>query len=103
MGAYDVIGYDQAVSKPLLETLKRLDPKTIAINYSPNDVLADGLSLGMYQLLNKYLTGTPYAERLISAEPIINAVRTRKTPTEIERIKTAIRTTEQLYGETFEF
>ncbi|GAB4581663.1 MAG: Xaa-Pro peptidase family protein [Anaerolineales bacterium] len=103
VGAYNVIGYDEAVSKPLLETLHRLDPKSIAINYSPNDVLADGLTLGMYQLLNQYLTGTPYPERLTSAENLINALRTRKTPAEIERIRTAIRTTEKLYFETFEF
>ncbi|NUM48778.1 MAG: aminopeptidase P family protein [Anaerolineales bacterium] len=103
VGAYDVIGYDEAVSKPLLDILRRFDPKVIAINYSMNDVLADGLTLGMYQLLNKYLTGTPYAERLTSAENIINALRTRKTSAEIERIRTAIHTTEKLYFETFEF
>jgi Xaa-Pro aminopeptidase len=102
VGAYDVIGYDQAVSVPLLETLRRLDPQSIAINYSPNDVLADGLTLGMYQLLNQYLTGTPYAERLTSAEKIISALRTRKTRAEIARIQTAIHTAEKLYFETFE-
>ncbi len=102
VGAYDVIGYDEAISPPLLEVLHRLDPKTIAINYSSDDVLADGLTFGMYQLLTKYLQGTPYATRLISAEHIINALRTRKTPTEVAHIRTAIRTTEQLYGETFE-
>ncbi|HNB53907.1 MAG TPA: Xaa-Pro peptidase family protein [Anaerolineales bacterium] len=103
VGAYDVIGYDEAVSKPLLETLRRLDPQTIAINYSPNDVLADGLTLGMYQLLNQYLTGTSYSERLTSAENIISALRTRKTPAEVARIQTAINTAEKLYFETFEF
>lgn len=101
VGAYEVLGYDQAISQPLLETLHRLEPQSIAINYSSNDVLADGLTLGMYQLLNNYLTGTPYADRLISAENIINALRARKTPTEIERVRTAIRTTEQIYAETF--
>jgi len=103
VGAYDVIGYDEGVSQPLLKTLNRLDPKSIAINYSTNDVLADGLSLGMYQLLNKYLQGTPFAGRLTSAENLISALRCRKTPAEVERIRTAIRTTEQLYFETFEY
>lgn len=103
VGAYEVIGYDEAVSKPLLETLHRLDPQSIAINYSPNDVLADGLTLGMYQLLNQYLTGTPFAGRLTSAEKIISALRTRKTPAEVARIQTAIHTAEKLYFETFEF
>ncbi|MCB9136022.1 MAG: aminopeptidase P family protein [Anaerolineales bacterium] len=102
VGAYTVIGYDEAVSVPLLETLHRLDPQSIAINFSENDVLADGLTLGMSHLLKKYLTGTPYAERLTSAEHIIHALRARKSPAEVDRIRTAIRTTERFYGETFE-
>jgi hypothetical protein len=36
----------------------------------------------MYEMLVGYLSGTPYADRLISAEPVINALRGRKTQTE---------------------
>ena len=41
-GAYEtVIDYHKGISTPLRETLARLDPQTIAINYSKSDVLAD--------------------------------------------------------------
>jgi Xaa-Pro aminopeptidase len=102
-GAYPtVIAYDESIRPELLRTLDRLDPRHIALNYSVNDVHADGLSYGLYQVLMKYLAGTPFAERLTSAEPIINALRGRKTPAEIKRIKAAINTTLHIYQRTID-
>ena len=103
-GAYPtVIAYDESIRPELLRTLDRLDPRQIALNYSVNDVHADGLGHGLYQVLKGYLEGTPFAERVLSAEPIISALRGRKTPGEIERIKEAIQTTLQIYQCTFDF
>jgi Xaa-Pro aminopeptidase len=102
-GAYDtVLFYDQAIKPELLKELGRLHPNQIAINYSLDDVHADGLSYGMYHLLCKYLENTPYASRLVSAEKIHSALRGRKTPQEIERIKKAIRTTYSIFERTFD-
>jgi Xaa-Pro aminopeptidase len=101
--AYDrVIPYDESIRPALLEQLERLDPETIAINYSENDVLADGLSHGMYMNLTRMLEGTPFADRLISAEHIISALRGRKTKTEVERIKAAVASTLAVYEKAFE-
>jgi Xaa-Pro aminopeptidase len=57
----------------------------------------------MYEFLCEYLKDTPYAERLISAEPLVNALRGRKTPAELERIRTAVEITNEIYQKTFEF
>ncbi len=104
LGIYDeVITYHEAFSKPLLELLARLDPQQIALNYSTNDSHADGLTHGLYLLLQKYLAGTPWTERLVTAEPIILALRGRKTPAEVARIRTAIDTTFEIYNRAFEF
>ncbi|MGB5050990.1 MAG: M24 family metallopeptidase [Caldilineaceae bacterium] len=103
-GAYDeVIGYDEGVSAPLLDLLRRLDPQQIALNYSVNDAHADGLGHGLYLQLLAYFAETPFAGRVISAEPIISALRGRKTAVEVERIRQAIHTTFELYNRTFEF
>ena len=103
-GAYDeVIGYDQGVSGPLLDVLRRLDPQQIALNYSANDAHADGLGHGLFLQLMDYFAGTPFAERVISAEPIVTRLRGRKTGVEVERIRQAIRTTFELYNRTYEF
>jgi Xaa-Pro aminopeptidase len=103
-GAYDtILHYDQSIQPELLGVLERLDPKRIAINYSIDDVHADGLSYGMYQLLCRYLDGTPYRSRLASAEKLHSALRGRKTSQEIERIRAAIRTTSSIFERTFDF
>jgi Xaa-Pro aminopeptidase len=103
-GAYDeILHYDQSIQPELIRVLQRLNPNRIAINYSLNDVHADGLSYGMYQLLCKYLKGTPYLSKLESAEKLHSALRGRKTTQEIQSIRNAIRTTFTIFQRTFEF
>jgi len=98
-GGYDtVIGYHESLREPLLQVLQRLDPQFIAINYSENDPAADGLTYGMFGLLFKHLAKTPYAQRLISAEDVIGALRGRKSYGELARIRQAIASTEQIFS-----
>ncbi len=104
VGAYPtVLPYDQSIKPVLLEVIQRLKPQKIAINTSTNDVLADGLSHGMYQTLCGYLEDTPYLERLVPAEPVIAALNGRKTSVEIDRIRAAVLETEEIYQQTFAF
>ena len=100
LGAYtNVIAYHEGIRPPLLDALADYAPRSIAINYSEDDVAADGLSHGMYRLLTSYLDNTPWADGLVSAAPIIAALRGRKTPTEIERVRRAVATTESVFDE----
>jgi Xaa-Pro aminopeptidase len=99
----EIIGYDTAVSGPLREAITRLNPDRIAVNTSRNNVHADGLTHAMYEFLREYLAGTPYADRLVSAEPVINALRGRKTPAELARIRKAVEITNEIYEKTFAF
>jgi len=104
LGIFDsVLGYDEGIREHLLETLQRINPDKVAVNTSHNNVQADGLTHAMYEMLVGYLSGTPYADRLVSAEPIINALRGRKTPTEVERIRKAVKITDEIYRKTFDF
>jgi Xaa-Pro aminopeptidase len=99
----EILGYDTAVSDVLRNTITRLNPDRIAVNTSRNNVHADGLTHAMYELLRDYLKGTPYADKLISAEPVINALRGRKTSVELERIRKAVEITDEIYKKTFDF
>ncbi len=99
----EILGYDTAVSELLRTTITRLNPDRIAVNTSKNNVHADGLTHAMYEFLQEYLAGTPYANRLISAEPIINALRGRKTPAELARVHKAVAITNEIYEKTFKF
>lgn len=99
----EIYGYDKSVRDLLRETIIRLTPDRIAVNTSRNNVHADGLTHAMYQFLTEYLAETPYAERLVSAEPIINSLRGRKTPAELERIRRAVQITDEIFHKTFAF
>jgi Xaa-Pro aminopeptidase len=93
----EVIPYVQGIREPLVEVLGRIDPRTLAVNFSLDDVKADGLTHGMFLLLQEHLASTVYAERLVIAADIIRALRGRKTPGEIERMRRAIETTDEIF------
>lgn len=93
---HEVIAYDQGISADLTAVLQRLNPQTIGLNYSVDDKTADGLTHGMWLMLHDLLRGTPFPERFTSAAALLGKLRARKTPTEVERIKVAIATTEEI-------
>ncbi len=102
LGAYQkVISCDQAIQTFLLSELNRLQPETIAINFSRNNVMADGLTVGLYEILKDMLFDTNFFQGLVSAEQIISALNGRKTSTEIERVRAAILATEEIYQQTY--
>jgi Xaa-Pro aminopeptidase len=92
----EVIGYDEDIRGPLLDALRRLDPKSIGLNYSTDDVTADGLTHGHWLLLQELLRGTPYLDRLTSAAPLLAKLRGRKSPGEVARIRRAVAVTEDI-------
>ena len=95
-GVYDkVISYDESIKESLLQVLNELNPKQIAINYSIDNIAADGITHGMWIRLTKMLEGTVFADRLISSENLLAALRGRKTAAEIERIKRAVNISEE--------
>ncbi len=99
----EILGYDKSIRDLLRGTITRLDPQQVAVNTSRNNVHADGLTHAMYEFLKEYLANTPYADRLVSAEPVINALRGRKTPTEQARIRRAVEITEEIFQKTFDY
>lgn len=98
----EVIPYHESIRPPLLSVLERINPERIAINYSKDDVQSDGLTVGLYQVLLDILEGTPFKDRLVSSEKVITALRGRKTQSEIDRIRQAVLTTEEIFKETYE-
>jgi Xaa-Pro aminopeptidase len=99
-GCYEeIIGYVQGSRANLLAVLDRLQPRQIALNYSTSDHTADGITHGMFLLFQQLLAGTPYADRIVSAAPMLAELRARKLPIEVERIRAAVRRTEQVFDQ----
>ncbi len=100
LGHYtEIIPYVKGIGEPLRATLSRLDPRRLAVNYSVDDELADGLTHGMYLLLESTLGGTPYAQRLVSSEGIVSRLRSRKLEPELTRIVRACAETVDVFAQ----
>ena len=97
VGGYEVIGYDQSIKPALVETVERLAPRSIALNYSRSDSAADGLTHGLWLELQETLAETPFPERFRSSEAIVNALRGRKSSGEVGRIRDAVGETEEIF------
>ncbi|MGB2983616.1 MAG: M24 family metallopeptidase [Candidatus Bipolaricaulia bacterium] len=94
-----IVPYDEAISERLRDVLGALDPAQIAIDVSESDVATDGMTVGMRGLLDRYLEGTPYVDRFVSAERVVARLRGRKLPGEVDRIRSAIGVTEEILDE----
>lgn len=98
LGVYSQVrSYVESINFDLLSALRHLDPSSIALNYSTDSEIADGLSHGMYLLLRDLLKETGYEERIVSSEPLVSRLRARKTDSEINAIMSAIRETEDIF------
>lgn len=99
-GLYDeVISYRNEGVKPhLQEWLHKLDPQKIAVDFSRDVPSADGLTHGMYLYLNEVL-GDAYAARFVSAERLVVSLIGKKLPMEIDALRTAVLTTQQIIDE----
>lgn len=97
----EVIPYVQGISGALLEVLEReVSPGgRIAVNFSANDEKADGLSHGMFLMLEQILDGTRFEGSLVTAEQIAGDLRGRKSPEEMRRILFAVAQTQELFSE----
>ena len=93
----EVVPYVQGIGPELLRVLGAVPGPRIAINYSENDVMADGLSHGLYLMLRRLLQGTSH--ELVSAEAIVGELRGVKTESEVRLIREAIRETERIFRE----
>lgn len=94
-----VISYDEDVAPALREVLTAWDPAAIALDYSPDNVVADGLGHGLWLALHRRLAGTSFPERFVSADPLISRLRAVKTAGEQARLAAALRTAERFWAE----
>lgn len=98
LGAYDrVVPYDESFRPALVHELERFRPHTLALNYSESDPAADGLTHGLWLTLDDVLGSTRAADRVVSSERIVSALRGRKSPGEVDRVRAAVAETEEIF------
>ena len=96
----EVIPYTDSMTAAFRDVVAGYDPRRIALNYSPSDPAADGLTHGMWLRLQEMLAGTPYADHLESSETFLGRFRATKTPSELARMRAALRAAEEIWATT---
>jgi len=99
----DVIGYISDFKAPLIQLLKQINPKKIAVNYSIDSEICDGLTHGMYLILYNILKEMGLENNMISAENIVSSLREQKSQTEIEIMKKAVDIADEILKDTADF
>jgi Xaa-Pro aminopeptidase len=98
-----VTGYVEGIKGDLQSYLKALGPASIAVNFSRNSEVCDGLTHGMYLILEDILSEIGFQDRLVSSEKLTSSLKARKTGTEVARMKKAISHTLDIFGMVNDF
>jgi len=97
-GVFDeVIAYTNGLEPAFLELYARVAPKRFALNYSSEDSLWDGLTVGWYRWLERVLGVEELQQKAVPALGVFEELRSIKSPTEIDRLKRAMEITLEVY------
>lgn len=103
-GVFDeVIAFPVSFTDTLAEVILKKKPEVIALDYSLENPSADGLSLGMYHLLEEAFKKADYQGKIVSAENIIVRVRGIKSEEEISKIRKACLEAEKIFNDAKSF
>ncbi len=87
--------------KTLLEIIG--NNNTIGLNYSEDDPMADGCTIGLYNRLKNTIDNLKYNCEIVSAESVSTVLRERKNQYELDNIIKAIEITKDIYDEAKNF
>jgi Xaa-Pro aminopeptidase len=104
LGVYGtILPHVTGLRDPFHQVMKQINPNLIAVNFSKDSEIADGITHGMFLTLVELLGSVGMEGRIVSSEKVVSALRQRKTETELRNIKEAINATLQIYDESFHF
>ena len=95
----EILTFVQDFKEPFLEVIKRLEPKTVALNFSFKDPMADGVTHGRFETLKKLLRQASPGVKIVSAEGIIGSLISTKTGLERERVQKAVDAIVEIFKE----
>ncbi|MCI4398484.1 MAG: aminopeptidase P family protein [Acidobacteria bacterium] len=98
-----VITFVQDFKEPFLDYLRKETPRKVAVNFSLNDPSADGIPHGRFLQLESMLRQVSPDVEIVSAEPIIAALISKKSPLELAAIQEAVDHTVAIFQEIHAF
>ena len=94
-----VATFVQDFKEPFLAYLRKSPLKKVAVNFSMNDPSADGIPHGRFLQLEAMIREASPNVEIISAEPIILSLISRKSPLELAAIQEAVNHTVAIFEE----
>jgi Xaa-Pro aminopeptidase len=94
-------GATAGISERLQEAVTSMPHGRIALNYSMEAHLCDGLTEGRYRSLMRIFTDLEGEAEFVSSDSFLTRVRSIKSPGEVDAIRRAIDTTQDIYAEVF--
>jgi Xaa-Pro aminopeptidase len=95
----EILTFVQDFKEPFLQLMTRLAPKSVALNYSVRDPIADGITHGRFENLKKLLRQASPGVKIVPADAIIGALISTKTDLERERVQKAVDVTVEIFKE----
>ncbi|WP_040213228.1 M24 family metallopeptidase [Clostridium polynesiense] len=96
-----VVAYEKSLSEVLIKTIDEINPKKLALNTSLSDATSDGLTCGLYMMLQDMLGKERLSKIEVSSENVIRELRSVKSDTEVEYLRKSIQITNDIYDEVF--
>jgi hypothetical protein len=90
-----VTDFEETLTKVLASLMSA---QKIALNFSQYDPSSDGLTYSQYLLLQRVFKNIDYKGTTVSSEPLMKKVRSKKSDTEVEKIKKAACNSLKLVG-----
>jgi Xaa-Pro aminopeptidase len=99
----EVITYSGNFKDAMKEFLDKSKASKLAVNYSVEDVASDGLSYGLFLLLQEIVCSSDCKPEIVSAAPIISKLRGSKSAAEKQLIINAINTAESIFQDARDY
>ena len=93
----EVMTYEKGINDVLPDILKTISPEKIYLNFSKYDHSADSLTHGLFLRLQEILKEIKFEGEIHSSEVFLEELRSVKTKEEIERIREAVKITEEIF------
>lgn len=98
-----VFPFPVSFAETLAEVIRMKNPEQIALDYSAENPAADGLSLGMFRILEEAFRIAGFRGEIRSAEKMVVRVRGIKTEEELGKIRKACAEAEKIFRDAASF
>ncbi len=97
----NIVTYKDDIESALKQEFGKQSINKLALNVSIDENLCDGLTQGLYEILQSVLGEDNLSKIEVSSEPILMEIRSQKSDTEILCIKQAVKYTQMIYADVF--